>query len=184
MTARLALLLGLLLAAASPADAGQPAETQRFTGAFVTMTEGVRCPSNARIAFRAQGAATGPLSGIFDLRGSMEVAVSASGRAPSVRAFHADLDVNQGRILGSVRWDRADPPLQLSCDPLGLRIEGTLRYAVDGVGTGTLDVQAYGSRNAVTMPYFGRTTMNPDAGDSLAVLMTTARPFCFGIIAA
>lgn len=58
-----------------------------------------------------------------------------------------------------MRWDPADPPLRLSCDPLALRIEGSLRFAIDGAGTGRLDLQAYGSRNAVTMPYYGPVTL-------------------------
>ena len=159
MPPRPVLLLLLLLATAWPSDAGQATEAQQFAGAFVTMTQGARCPSTATVAFTAQGAATGPLSGIFDLRGSMDVETAASGQAPSVRTFRADLDINQRRILGSVRWDPADPPLRLSCDPLALRIEGSLRFAIDGTGTGTLDLQAYGSRNAVTMPYYGRVTL-------------------------
>lgn len=161
VTARPVLLIGLL-AVAWPSRAGQlagPGEPQRLTGAFVTMTKGARCPSTATIAFSAQGEATGPLPGRFDVRGTMEVAVEDPGGRPAIRAFSADLDVNQRRVLGSLRWDRADPPLRISCDPLALRIDGAVRYAIDGVGTGTLDLQVYGSRTAVTAPYYGRTTM-------------------------
>jgi len=159
MPQRPAFLLCVYLATAAPSAATQPVEPQRLTGAFVTMTQGARCPSTSTIAFSAQGEATGPLSGIFDMRGTMAVETGAAAGAPTIRAFTADLDVNQRRVLGSLRWDRKDPALRLSCDPLSLRMDGTLRYAIDGVGTGSLEIQAYGSRSAVTMPYFGRATM-------------------------
>lgn len=159
MPQRPAFLLCLCLATAAPSAETQPMEPQRLTGAFVTMTQGARCPSTSTITFNAQGEATGPLSGIFDMRGTMELEAGAAAGAPTIRAFTAELDVNQRRVLGSLRWDTADPALRLSCDPLGLRIEGTLRYVIDGMGTGSLEMQAYGSRSAVTMPYFGRTTL-------------------------
>ncbi|MGE3578260.1 MAG: hypothetical protein AB7I25_07350 [Vicinamibacterales bacterium] len=163
MPTRPALFLGLLLAAAPPCGAAQPdaaaQEPQRLTGAFVTMTKGARCPATATIAFSAQGEATGPISGIFDMRGTIDVVVTAPGAAPAIRAFTADLDFNQRRVLGSLRWDPADPPLRISCDPLVLRIDGAVRYTVDGVGRGTLEIQAHGARTAVTAPYYGRTTM-------------------------
>jgi hypothetical protein len=123
------------------------------------MTPGARCPLTAAIAFSAQGEATGSLSGIFDARGSMEIEIPAEAGSPSIRAFTADLDINQRRILGSLRWNDRDPPLRLSCDPLSLRIEGAVRHTLDGTGSGTLDLHAYGSRNAVTMPYYGRATL-------------------------
>lgn len=159
MPQRPAFLLCLCLATAAPSAETQPMEPQRLTGAFVTMTQGARCPSTSTITFNAQGEATGPLSGIFDMRGTMEIDTGAAAGAPTIRTLTAELDINQHRVFGSARWDARDPALRISCDPLSLRIEGTLRYTIDGAGTGSLEWQAHGSRSAVTMPYFGRTTM-------------------------
>lgn len=135
-----------------------PPGGETLAGAFVTMTPGARCPSASTIAFSAQGEATGRLDGVFDARGTFGVALGGGGAAPSIRAFSAQLAFNQQKASGSLTWDPADAPLSLTCDPLSLRVEGRLRYTIAAPfeATGAADVQAYGSRSAVTQPYFGR----------------------------
>ncbi len=154
------LALGLFLLTTGHVSAAPRVDPQELAGAFVTMTPGARCPSVSTIAFQAQGEATGPIEGIFDLRGSMDLAAAPGTAGTAIHAFVAALDFNQQRILGTLRWDPADPPLRLVCDALSLRLEGTLRYAVGSTDSGTADIEAYGSRSAVTMPYFGRTTLH------------------------
>lgn len=149
--------LGLLTA--MPAAPASPAERQELAGAFVTMTAGARCPSVSTIAVQAQGEATGPIEGLFDFRGSMDIDVDARRTGVTVRAFTAALDFNQHRIPGTLRWDAADPPMRLVCDALSLRLEGTVRYTVGATEQGLAEIEAYGSRSAVTMPYYGRTTL-------------------------
>jgi len=148
-----------LLALGLAAVAARAEERQRFTGAFVTMTTGARCPSASTVAFTGQGEATGPLSGIFDLTGTLELALQPTGTGAVVRAFSAGLDINQRQVTGSVQWNERDGPLSLSCDPLSLRIDGTARYTLEGGRTGLLDLQVHASRGAVTMPYYGRATL-------------------------
>ena len=142
-----------------PAFAAAPPEHQELAGAFVTMTPGARCPSVSTIAVQAQGEATGPIEGRFDIHGSMDIAIATVGVGVTVHAFTAVLDFNQQQSLGALQWNPADPPLRLACDALSLRLEGTVRYTVGNVESGSAEIEAYGSRSAVTMPYYGRTTM-------------------------
>lgn len=139
-----------------------PLDGETLAGAFVTMTRGARCPSTSRIAFSAQGEATGPIGGIFDARGTIDLAVGGGTQAPSITAMSAQLDFNQKRVTGSLAWDPADPPLGITCDPLSMRVEGRLRYTITDPfeAHGAVDMRAYGSRDAVTQPYFGRTVMS------------------------
>lgn len=148
------LAMGLAVTVAAQAE-----ERQRFTGAFVTMTPGARCPSASTVAFTGQGEATGPLSGLFDLKGTLELALHPMGTGAVLRAFSAGLDINQRQVTGSLQWDERDGPLALSCDPLSLRIDGTARYTLEDGRAGLLDLQVYASRSAVTMPYYGRATL-------------------------
>ncbi|MEQ1897654.1 MAG: hypothetical protein ABL971_09760 [Vicinamibacterales bacterium] len=140
----------------------QSLDGQTLAGAFVTMTRGARCPSTSSIAFSAQGEAIGRIDGIFDARGTIDLALGDNSRGPSVVAMSAQLDFNQKKVPGSLVWDPADPPLGITCDPLSMRIEGRLRYTITDPfeAQGAVDMLAYGSRDAVTQPYFGRTVMS------------------------
>ena len=165
---RLLFALAFTLTGLSPAATAQataqrpPLDGETLAGAFVTMTSDARCPSRSRIAFNAQGEATGPIDGIFDARGTIDLALGRETQAPSVAAMSAQLDFNQRQVTGALAWDRADPPLRITCDPLSLRVEGRLRYTITDPFTahGIVDMRAYGSRDAVTQPYFGRTVMS------------------------
>ena len=155
-------LAGLSTVATALAPARPPLDGETLAGAFVTMTSGARCPSTSSIAFSAQGEATGPIDGLFDARGTIDLALGAGNQAPSVRAMSAQLDFNQKQVTGSLAWDRADPSLLITCDPLSMRVEGRLRYTIADPfeAHGAVDMLAYGSRDAVTQPYFGRTVMS------------------------
>ncbi len=54
------------------------------------------------------------------------------------------------------------PSMRITCDPISLRVEGRLRYTIADPFTahGIVDMRAYGSRDAVTQPYFVRTVMS------------------------
>jgi hypothetical protein len=132
---------------------------ETLAGAFVTMTPGARCPSISDVAFSAQGEASGSVEGLFDLTGTL--GLTRPGGGSGMGAFSARLDVNQGRLAGTLHWDARDAPLALSCDPLSFRLDGEARYAVTDPFTdeGRVELHAYGSRSAVTAPYFGRATL-------------------------
>ena len=153
--------LSTLATAQAPART-PPLDGQALAGAFVTMTSGARCPSTSRIAFSAQGEAAGRIEGIFDVRGTIDLAVGGETQGPSIVALAAQLDFNQKAISGSLAWDPADPPLRITCDPLSMRIEGRLRYTLSDPweAGGAVEMRAYASREAVTQPYFGRTVMS------------------------
>jgi hypothetical protein len=152
-----------------PLQAGAgPLDGQTLVGAFVTMTSGARCPSTSTITFSTQGEATGPIEGVFDARGTMDISTTASDTDLGIRALSATLDFNRHTVTGSLRWEPTDEPLHLTCDPLTIRIEGRLRYTIGEpfAVSDTLELQAYGSRNTVTQPYFGRIVLVfvPSAG--------------------
>ena len=156
------MLLGLVIAATAGLRAGARGPSldgEALAGAFVTMTPGARCPSVSEVAYSVQGEASGPLEGIFDLSGPLEL--TSTGSAAGIGGLTGRLSLNQGRVTGRLRWTEPDPPPSVSCDPLSFRLDGQIRYTVDDPFTdaGTVEVHAYGSRSAVTMPYFGRTTL-------------------------
>lgn len=158
-----ALLLALTCATpglgAGTGVAVQTLDGETLAGAFVTMTPGARCPSVSEVAFSAQGEASGQVEGIFDLRGTLGLTRPEGGAA--LDTLDARLDVNQGRLAGTLRRDPRETPPALSCDPLSFRLDGQVRYAVREPFTeeGVVDVHAYGSRSTVTAPYFGRVTL-------------------------
>ena len=159
---RFAVAVALMMVANRSDTRAQSLDGQTLAGAFVTMTRGARCPSTSSIAFSAQGEATGRIDGIFDARGTIDLALGGDTQGPSIVAMSAQLDFNQKKIPGSFVWDPADPPLRITCDPLSMRIEGRLRYTITDPfeARGAVDMLAYGSRDAVTQPYFGRTVMS------------------------
>ena len=126
----------------------QSLDGQTLAGAFVTMTRGARCPSTSSIAFSAQGEAIGRIDGIFDARGTIDLALGDNSRGPSVVAMSAQLDFNQKKVPGSLVWDPADPPLGITCDPLSMRIEGRLRYTI----TDPFDLRDDGLESGIAPP--------------------------------
>ncbi len=159
------LVLAVMAAGAATQAQAPTLDGEHLAGAFVTMTAGARCPSAATIAFSAQGEAAGPIDGRFDARGSLRI--DGTGEAGvTLRTFDAELDLNQRQALGTLRWDARDPAWQVSCDPLTLRMDGQLRYALTEpfADAGTVTFAATASRRSVAGPYFGRATLTFHSG--------------------
>jgi hypothetical protein len=160
-------LTGLLtLALCVPSTSAERDQTlagQTFTGTFVTMTKGAKCPSTSSVDFMAEGSATGPVEGVYNERGSLRVTYNEGANVRSIAAYTSHFDINARSVTGEIMWDREHlKPLALSCDPLSLRIEGTVRYKLASPSTeaGTAVVQILGSRNVVTEPYFGKSVVS------------------------
>jgi hypothetical protein len=131
---------------------------ETFRGTFVTMTRGAKCPSPSTIAFTSQGEANGEVSGMFDDQGSITLAFDEDASRLSIQAFATRFTINKVKVSGEFVWKPTDAtPLNISCDPLTLRIDGRVGYTVTApfVEDGLAQIQISGSRRGITSPYFG-----------------------------
>lgn len=130
----------------------------QVSGAWVTMTPGITCPGTGTADVQAQAVIDGPYSGRYDERGTLRLGINARTGLVTAQVT-ATFSINGTQARG-VLEPRPEPetPLQVSCDPLTLRIDGTLAYRLDHPTreSGLVRVAYSASREVITNPYFGR----------------------------
>ncbi len=144
------------------ASGAQTLDRLQLTGAWVTMTPGVRCPSALTVNFSAQAEVSGALGGIYNEQGTLTLGVGEAAGTARVTALTSTFRINDTTAQGTVTLAVAPvPPLQVSCDALTLRVDGTVRYEVLApfAERGTLHLDITGTRRAVTYPYFGQVVL-------------------------
>jgi hypothetical protein len=153
--------IAALLAVAADLNA-QSLSSETFRGAFVTMTKGATCPSSSTISFKAQGEASGQVPGRFDEEGSIRLLLDRGSSRVSIQVFSSAFTINTSQVRGRLWQDvNSVMPLHVTCDPLTLRIDGHVAYAVTTPFTeeGFAELRILASRRGITGPYYGSITV-------------------------
>jgi hypothetical protein len=161
MNTRIHLTLVALLFVSTEGRA-QSLAGETFRGAFVTMTKAAVCPSTSTIAFKSQGEANGAVPGRFDDEGSMTLVFHRDASRLTLQAMSTTFTINASQVHGEFVSTAQDATrLQITCDPLTLRIDGRVTYKLTKpvAEEGLAEIRVVGSRRSILGPYYGNITV-------------------------